>query len=80
MINLHQTEVDRNYEAFEKLLPTMLPRYRGMHALMKSGKIEAFFETAGDAYTAGVKLYPDHVFSIQEVTDEEIYLGYFSAF
>ena len=34
-----QEEVDRNYEEFEKPLPTIIGAYRDRYALMKAGKI-----------------------------------------
>ena len=36
------------------------------------------FDTARDAYLAGQKLYPDALFSVQEVTDTPADLGFFS--
>jgi hypothetical protein len=38
----------------------------------------AFFKKPGDANRAGVEAFPDGIFSIQEVTDEPIDLGFWS--
>lgn len=73
-----QEEVDRNYEAFQRLLPTILNDHRGKCALMREGQIVTYFTTPVDARAAGEKLFPDGLFSVQQVTDIAIDLGYFS--
>jgi hypothetical protein len=73
-----QEEVDRNYEAFQKELPILITKYRGQYALMKDQKIINFFSTAEDARAAAVAFIPDHMFSIQQVIDAPIDLGYFN--
>jgi len=45
---------------------------------MYDGEIVQFFDTAGDAYQVGVKTYGTGAFSIQEVTDASIDLGFFT--
>jgi hypothetical protein len=74
----YQAEVDRNYEEFRKMLPTLLATQRDKFALMKDGKILGFYSTAGDAAQAAQTFIPDGVFSIQEVTDTAINLGFFT--
>jgi hypothetical protein len=73
-------EVRRNYEAFMKRLPELLQSesYRGKFALMHAGEIVEFYDTAGDAYKTGIKSYGEGSFSIQEVTDSPIDLGFFT--
>ncbi len=73
-----QREVDLNYKAFQELLPTMLPENLGKFCLMRRGEIIDVFDTAGDAYVAGSRIYPDALFSLQEVRDAPIDLGYYS--
>ncbi|HEY3233889.1 MAG TPA: hypothetical protein VGJ84_04200 [Polyangiaceae bacterium] len=68
----------KNYEEFSKKLPELLPAHRGKFAVMRDGEVIEFFDTAGDAYLAGQKLYPDGGFSVQEVTDVPVDLGFFS--
>ncbi len=68
----------QNYEAFQKLLPSLLPQHRGKSALMRDGELVEVYDTPRDAYVTGQKLYEDGRFSIQEVTDEVEDLGYFS--
>jgi hypothetical protein len=72
--------VEANYQAFEKILPALLPVYAGKFALMRDGQIVELFGTARDAHLAGQKLFEDKPFSIQQVTDVPIDLGFFSLF
>ncbi len=71
-------EVRKNYEAFMRQLPELLAPHRGKFALMHGGAIVEYFDTPGDAHRAGQKLFTDGLFSIQEVTDSSVDLGFFS--
>ena len=71
-------EVDRNYDAFVRVLGTILPEHRDQLALMRDGRIVDYFDTPRAALGAAVELFPDGIFSIQEVTDEPIDLGFWS--
>ncbi len=53
-----QDEVNRNYDEFKKLLPSLLPLHRDRFALMKDGKILSFFSTMDDARTAATQFIP----------------------
>lgn len=72
-------QVKRNYEAFAQRLPGLLASHQGKFALMRDGEIVEFFDTARDAYVAGQKLFKDdQLFSIQEVVEAPVDLGFFS--
>lgn len=71
-------EVDRNYGAFVRMLVTILPEHRDQLALMRDGKIVDFYDTPGAANRAGIQMFADQIFSIQEVTDEPMDLGLWS--
>ena len=71
-------EVDRNYDAFVRALAAILPQHRGQYALMRKGEIVDYFDRPGPANVAGCKRFKDGLFSIQEVTDEPIDLGFWS--
>jgi hypothetical protein len=73
-----QEQIKANYDAFVQKLPDLLATHRDKFALMRDGEIVEFFDTAGDAFRAGQRLYQDQGFSIQEVTDSEVDLGFFS--
>lgn len=71
-------EIDRNLEAFQKKLPDLLHDCRGKHALMRHAEIVDMYDTLRDAKLAGDKLFDDGLFSVQEITDKPINLGFFS--
>jgi len=76
--HIHQKQIDDNYKAFNEILPTIIGAKRNQYALMTDCEIIEYFSTAFDAKKAGMLLYPDHMFSVQKVTDEVINLGAFS--
>ena len=71
-------EVDRNYDAFMRMLGGLLEDHRDQLALMRDGRIVGYFNTPRDALYAASEKFPDGIFSIQEVTDEPIDLGFWS--
>lgn len=71
-------EVDRNYDAFTRLLGGLLADHRDQLALMRDGQIVDFYRTPRQALEAAAERFPDGIFSIQEVTDEPIDLGFWS--
>jgi hypothetical protein len=73
-----QDEVDRNLEYFLSELPKLSQSHLGKFALLRHRTITDFFSTSVDAVKAGKSLYPDGIFSIQQVTDVPIDLGFFS--
>ena len=73
-----QHEVDRNYAAFMAMLDSILAEHRDELALMRDGKIVGYFATPREALEAASCRFSDGVFSIQEVTDEPIFLGVWS--
>jgi hypothetical protein len=74
----NESEVKRNYEAFMQQLPQLLITHPGKFALMRDAKVVDFFDTSADAYRAGQRLFQDQRFSIQQVIDSPVDLGYFS--
>jgi rhodanese-related sulfurtransferase len=77
-MNTAQQEVDKNYEEFVRLLPTILPTHRDKYALMKDKKILGYYSSSVDARTAAKSFIDDGIYSIQRVTDSSVDLGYFS--
>lgn len=71
-------QVDANYDAFVRLLGTLLPDHRDQLALMRDGEVEGFYATPREALQAAATKFPDGIFSIQEVTDQPIDLGFWS--
>jgi hypothetical protein len=71
-------QVDRNYDAFVRMLASVLREHRNQFALMRDGEIVAYFDKPGEANRAGMERFDDQLYSIQEVTDEPIDLGFWS--
>jgi hypothetical protein len=71
-------EVDQNYDAFARLLGQLLPEHRDQLALMRDGEVVGFYGTPREALQAAAERFSDGIFSIQEVTDEPIDLGFWS--
>lgn len=71
-------EVDENYDFLQRNLANLLPQQTGRYALLKSREIVSFHDRPGDAYRDGLHRFPDGIFSIQEVTDEPLDIGFFS--
>ena len=77
-VQRQREEVDRNYDAFTRVLGTILSDHRDKLALMRDGGIVGYFDTPRQALEAAYERFADGVFSIQEVTDEPIDLGFWS--
>ena len=71
-------EVDRNYDVFTRMLGTLLREHRDQLALMRDCEIVGFYKTPREALEAASEKFSDGIFSIQEVTDEPIDLGFWS--
>ena len=71
-------QIDQNYDAFVRILGSIIEHHRDKLALMRDGEIVGYYDKPGDANRAGVEMFPDQIFSIQEVTDEPIDLGFWS--
>ncbi len=77
-IKARQNEVDANFEAFQKMLPDLIGKYDNRWALMRNRECVAFYDTVRDAVTAGDSQFKDGLFSVQEVTERIVDLGWFS--
>jgi len=71
-----QTEVDRNYEEFKRILPDLLQRSPGKYVVMHDGEIAKELDTFGDAARYGLEKFGPNKFSVQEVTSQTVSLGY----
>ena len=75
---LQRREVNENYDAFSRSLAGLLPDHLGQYAVLRSRQIVDFFTSPAEAYRYGLSAYGPIGFSIQEVTEEPIDLGFFS--
>ena len=77
-VQLQKQQVDQNYDAFVRMLGGILADHRDELALMRDGEVVGYFLTPREALRAATERFPDDIFSIQEVTDEPIDLGFWS--
>ncbi|UZK68465.1 hypothetical protein OKW76_10370 [Sphingomonas sp. S1-29] len=78
MPDIQRQQVDINYDAFQRSLQSIIRDHRDQYALMRDRVIVDYFDNPGAAYDAGMARFSDGIFSIQEVTDEPIELGFWS--
>lgn len=73
--------IDENFEAFQQILPQILIAHHGKVALLRDRKLEGVFDTSVEAIRAGKQRYPDKMFSVSTVEQQEpVYLGWHSHF
>jgi hypothetical protein len=77
MIDRRQ-EIAENFEVFQRELAKLLPLHRDKFALLRHKKIIGYYETVADAVSAANSLYPDHIYSVQQVTDTATDAGFYS--
>lgn len=78
MVDRQALEIDANYDYFTRNLSRFLVDHRGQYALLKDRDVVRFFDAPGAAYRFGKAEFADGLFSIQEVTEEPVDLGFFS--
>ena len=78
MTDILKSEVDGNYDYFQRNLISFLQDHDGEYALIRNKAVVEFYDGAGTAYRAGLAKFPDEIFSIQEVTDQPVDLGFMS--
>ena len=73
-----EREGDSNFDVFVEQLHSLMPQHAGEYVLMRNGRMISFHQNANDALAAGRAAFSDGIYSIQEVTDRPIDLGFFS--
>ena len=71
-------ELRQNYDAFMRVLPTLIDDHEGQHVLMRHGEVVDYFDSVRDALTQAGTEFDDDLFSIQEVTSAVADLGWYS--
>lgn len=71
-------EIERNFDFFQRNLAAYIPTEFGRFALLHNCSCVGFFPSAFEAEQAGESHFPDDVYSIQEVTDAPVDLGFFT--
>ena len=71
-------EITQNYKAFVAKLPKLIVQHRDKYALMRHREVIGIYSTAEDAVQTGGLLYEDGLFSVQQITDVDVDMGYYS--
>lgn len=73
-----EQQVDRNFDAFQAALPSILPMYAGKFALLHNQEITGYFESSVAAVIEGIRQYGYGEFSVQHVSERAEDLGFYS--
>jgi hypothetical protein len=71
-------EIEKNYRFFLGYVGSILPDHRGKYALLRHQQVVRVYDALLDAVLAGHSQFGDGMFSVQEVTDTPLDLGFFS--
>ena len=75
---LLDTEIDRNLFAFLPEVPRLLADHAGEYAVLRHQRIVSLHEKLSEALETAQTQFLDGLFSIQQVTDKPVELGFFS--
>lgn len=78
MTEKRDSEIDRNFQFFQGYVGSLLPDEAGKFALLRHQNVVAVYESLIDAAVSGHSQFGDGIFSIQEVTEAPMDLGFFS--
>lgn len=70
-----QIEIDQNYDWFQRNVASYLAAHKGQFAVLRHQSVHGFYAGPGEALRMALSLFPDGVFSIQEVDDTPVDLG-----
>lgn len=73
-----ELEIDKNFDFIQRNMAAYLPSQEGRYALLRDCCVIEFYDTAASAERAGNQKYGDQPFSIQEITQSTVDLGFFS--
>lgn len=77
-ITARREAMEVNFQAFEKLLGSLLPSQAGRFAVLHDANLVETFDSLNDAIAVAHDKFIDGNFSIQEVTNEPLDLGFYS--
>lgn len=71
-------EIDRNLIAFQSVMAHHLETNRGDFAVIRNQSVVHIYESFKEAISQAHSRFEDGIFSIQEITDQPVDLGFFS--
>ena len=75
-----ESQLDRNQASYEAMRVDMEEKYLGRVALMHDGEVVEVYNDGGDAYKIGCDKYGLGNFSLVNVGERPINLGFFTMF
>ena len=72
------SEILQNYDFFQSVVARLMGNHAGETALIHKREIVGYYNSSADAVTAGAKKFGDEPFSVQEVTNTPVDLGFLS--
>lgn len=78
MAAAREAEIEQNYQFFQGRVGDLMKNHAGEFAVLKNREIIRMCGTVAEAIAVGYSKDEGGLFSIQEVTDEPLDLGFFS--
>lgn len=75
-----ESQLDRNQVAYEAIRPEMEDKHLGRVVLMHDGEVVEIYNDSGDAYKIGCEKYGLGKFSLVNVGEQPINLGFFTMY
>ncbi len=75
-----ESQLDKNQAAYEAIQPEMEDKHMGRVALMHDGEVVEVYNDSGDAYKIGCEKFGLGKFSLVNVGEQPISLGFFTMF
>jgi Family of unknown function (DUF5678) len=73
-----EVEIDRNLFAFLPHIPKLVQEHKGQYAILKNQEVVSIHDRLSEALEIAQSKFADGLFSIQQVTDKPVELGFFS--
>ena len=80
MTKVAESQLDRNQTAYEAIRVDMEAKHMGRVALMHDGKVVEVYNDNGDAYKIGCEKFGLGNFSLVNIGEQPINLGFFTMF
>lgn len=75
---LIEKEIDNNFDYFTRNVGNFISEHRNEYALLRKSKIIDFFPSVEEAEKKAHHLFSDGIFSIQQVCEGPVDLGFFT--
>lgn len=75
-----EEEVRKNYAFFKKELPKLIRGYKDKFLIIRNEEVQDVCDSGEEAILKAKERFPDELYSIQQVSEEEVDLGSISAY